>query len=134
MNIRDNIRKWLGFSSVEIQHRKSQSDTAHRLQIIGLIEKIEDKLTDFPSKSNLAGHEAADRRRHDELIRRLDELQIHVQGRADGLLTKLNEINSRLTATVQKANHPANFQAPELSWETVQQIALLDLEKEQEQA
>jgi hypothetical protein len=119
--MRDRIRKWLG-------------------------------IDELPTKSNLAGHEAAARRRHEAVMaqllalgigqdatlkataERIAELQIHVQGRADGLLTKLNEINSRLTATVQKANHPANFQAPELSWETVQQIALLDLEKEQEPA
>lgn len=89
-------------------------------------------LDDLPTKSNFAGHEAACRRRHEELLAKINDLQLHVHGRADGLLTKVNEINDRLTSTLQKANHPANFQAPELSWETVQQMALLDLKKEQE--
>lgn len=106
------VQRWLGFATTE-----------QMFAYVSMLEAQNKKLSrDVQMQAENIDLAAA--KRNQALLAELEAISKYV-------LTGNAEINKRLTAT--HIDHPANFSAPDLDWDTVQAMALRNLEKNPEE-
>lgn len=89
-------------------------------------------LDELPTKNMLAAIEAANRERQKVLVAMLSDIandsRKEQEKRHAQIMASFTEMNTRLSAS--HVDHPANFAAPILDWDTVQAIVAHNLENE----